>query len=89
VIKGYEQVKGIDFQETYAPVGKLTMLRYLLSLAAKLDWKIHHMDVVMAFLNPKIDSKVPMELPIGIEWLDLAVPTNACARLNKALYALT
>jgi len=88
VIKRYEQVKGIDFKETYAPVGKLTTLRYLPSLATKLDWKIHHLDVVTAFLNPKIDSEVHMELPTGIEWLDPAVPTNACVRLNKALYGL-
>ena len=26
VVKGYEQVKGVDFDETYAPVGKLTLL---------------------------------------------------------------
>jgi hypothetical protein len=88
VIKGYEQVKGIDFEETYAPVGKLTMVRYLLNLAAKFDWKIHHLDVVTAFLNPKIDSEVHMELLKGIEWLDPAVPTNACVILNKALYGL-
>jgi hypothetical protein len=34
VIKGYEQVPGVDYDETYAPVSKLSMLRYLLSLAA-------------------------------------------------------
>jgi len=88
VIKGYEHVKGIDFEETYAPVGKLTTLGYLLSLAAKLDWKIHHLDVVTAFLNPKIDSEVHMELPTGIDWLDPAASRNACVRLNKALYGL-
>jgi len=34
-IKGYEQVKGLDFNETYAPVSKLTTLRSLLSFAAQ------------------------------------------------------
>jgi hypothetical protein len=46
VIKGYEQRRGQDFDETYAPVGKLTTLRYLLGLAAKQRWSINHMDVV-------------------------------------------
>jgi len=34
VVKGYEQVKGVDFDETYASVGKLTTLRYLLCFMA-------------------------------------------------------
>jgi hypothetical protein len=34
VIKGYEQVQGIDFGETYAPVSKLSTLRLLLAMSA-------------------------------------------------------
>jgi len=34
VIKGYEQVEGVDFEETYAPVSKLPTLHYLMSCAA-------------------------------------------------------
>jgi len=28
VVKGYEQVKGVDFDETYVPVGMLTTICY-------------------------------------------------------------
>jgi hypothetical protein len=63
VIRGFEQVAGIDFDETYAPVGKLTTLRYMLCQAALKGWKIDHLDVVTAFLNPKIDYDVYMKLP--------------------------
>jgi hypothetical protein len=49
VIKGYEQT---DYGETYAPVGKLTTFRILISLAAREGWIIDHLDVVTAFLNP-------------------------------------
>jgi hypothetical protein len=45
VIQGYEQVKGIDFNETYAPVSKLLTLHMLLAIAAQRSWKIDHMDV--------------------------------------------
>ncbi|EFX71034.1 hypothetical protein DAPPUDRAFT_256340 [Daphnia pulex] len=38
VAKGYSQVEGIEFQETYAPVVKYTSLRILLSYAAIHDW---------------------------------------------------
>ena len=68
VIKGYKQIQGVDYDETYAPVGKLATLRYLLSFAAQNKWKIDHLDVVTAFLNPEVDKEVHMELPDGIEW---------------------
>jgi hypothetical protein len=65
VIRGFEQVEGIDFNETYAPVGKLTTLRYMLSKAALHGWQIDHLDVVTAFLKPALDtsSDVYMQLP--------------------------
>jgi len=71
VIKGYEQIHGVDFDETYAPVGKLITLWYLLSFAAQNSYKIDHLDVVTAFLNPEIDTEVYMQLPEDIEWLDV------------------
>jgi hypothetical protein len=53
VIKGYEQT---DFGETYAPGGKLTTFRYLISLVGRCGWNIDHLDVVTAFLNPEVDD---------------------------------
>jgi hypothetical protein len=35
VIKGYEQVQGVDFEEIYAPVSKISTLRYLMACAAQ------------------------------------------------------
>ena len=55
VIKGYEQKEGIDYDETYAPVSKMATFRLLLALSAQHGWNVNHMDVVTAFLNPKID----------------------------------
>jgi hypothetical protein len=63
VIKGYEQM---DYGETYTPIGKLTTFRFLIILAARYNWKIDHLDVVMAFLNPNVDDDTLfMELPEG------------------------
>jgi len=63
VIMGYEQT---DFGETYAPVGKLTMFRYLISLIGRYGWNMDHLDVVTAFLNPEIDDDdIYMTLPVG------------------------
>jgi hypothetical protein len=46
----------MDYGETYAPVGKLTSFRLLISLAARNIWKINHLDVVTASLNPDVDD---------------------------------
>ena len=51
VIKGYMES---DWGETYAPVGKLASFRYLAGLAAGLGLAIDYMDVVTAFLNPRL-----------------------------------
>ena len=70
VVKGYEKELGVDFDETWAPVAKLTSLRMVLALAAKYGLMLHHMDVTTAFLNPRIESLVVMDLPPGTDWLD-------------------
>lgn len=93
VIQGFQQVPGVDFNETYAPVSKLTTLRLLLSLAAQYNWTIDHMDVVTAFLNPKIDREhIYMTLPLGMDWIDPKATTETTTRmivkLLKALYGL-
>ena len=87
VVKGYEQVKGVDFDEIYTPVGKLTTFRYLLCFMAYNSWNSDHLDVVTAFLNPEIDKVVFAELPEGIDRLSES-PRTGFLCLNKALYGL-
>jgi hypothetical protein len=87
VIRGFEQIDGSS--DTYAPVGKLTTLRYMLALAAQHNWHNQHLDVVTAFLHPEVDEDVYMKLPAGVEWLD-PVLSRTCnwVKLKKALYGL-
>jgi hypothetical protein len=49
--KGYTQVEGLDFGETYAPVARLESIHILLAYATHHDFKLHQMDVKSAFLN--------------------------------------
>ena len=89
VIKGYAQKEGIDYDETYAPVSKITTFRLLLALVAQHGWNVDHMDVVTAFLNPKIDrDNIQMATPPGIEWLEPYMPRESILVLRKALYGL-
>jgi len=84
VIKGYEQKEGIDYDETYAPVSKMATFRLLLALAAQHDWNVDHMDVVTAFLNPKIDrDNIHMSLPHGIDWLETTGPETTGSEITE------
>ena len=91
VIKGYEQKEGIDYDETYVPVLKMATFRLVLALATQYGWNVDHMDVVTAFLNPKIDrDNIYREMPLGIDWLTStgSVSTGSALVLRKDLYGL-
>jgi hypothetical protein len=66
VAKGYAQVAGLDFEETFAPVARLESIRILLAYAAHHYFKLFQMDVKSAFLNGPIKEKVYVEQPPGL-----------------------
>lgn len=82
VIKGFKQIKGIDYNEVFAPVVRYTSIRYLIGLAAKYGLKIHQMDAVTAFLQGDIDEEIYMSFPPGYE------NENKVCKLNKSIYGL-
>jgi hypothetical protein len=85
VAKGYSQVEGLDFDETYAPVVRLESIRILLSYATYHGFKLYQMDVKSAFLNGPIKEEVYVEQPPSFE--DSEYP-NHVYKLSKVLYGL-
>ncbi|GJV09682.1 retrovirus-related pol polyprotein from transposon TNT 1-94 [Tanacetum coccineum] len=85
VAKGYNQQKGIDYDETYAPVARLESIRILLAYACALDFKLFQMNVKSAFLNGFINEEVYVAQPSG--FIDFEKP-NHVYKLKKALYGL-
>ena len=67
VAKGYSQVQGVDYTETFAPTARFTSIRVLMQTAVQEDLLVHQMDVKSAYLNAPIDCNVYMQQPEGYE----------------------
>ncbi|WOH04396.1 hypothetical protein DCAR_0623805 [Daucus carota subsp. sativus] len=85
VARGFSQQYGIDYDETFSPVAKLTTIRVLLALAASNNWKLWQMDVKNAFLHGELDRVIYMEQPRGFESKERS---DYVCKLRKALYGL-
>jgi hypothetical protein len=85
VARGYTQVEGLDFGETYAPVARLEAIRILLAYACVHNIKLYQMDVKSTFLNGYINEEVYIEQPSCFK--DDEKPDHVY-KLTKALYGL-
>ena len=83
--KGYTQVQGIDYEETFSPVARYESIRYLLAHAALLDWEIEAMDVKLAYLHGVLNEEIYMEQPEG--FIAQGEENKVC-RLVRSLYGL-
>jgi hypothetical protein len=85
VARGFSQVEGIDYEETFAPVARYTSIRTIIALAASMGWKLHQMDVKTTLINDEIEEEVYIEQPEG--FVIHNEKSHVC-RLKKALYGL-
>ncbi|GJR88312.1 retrovirus-related pol polyprotein from transposon TNT 1-94 [Tanacetum coccineum] len=77
--------KGIDFEESFAPVASLEAIRIFLAFAAHMNMVVYQMDVKTAFLNDNLREEVYVSKPDG--FMDKDNP-NHVYKLKKALYGL-
>ena len=83
--KGFSQIEGIDYTDTFAPVARLESVWTVLSITASLDWEIHQFDVKTAFLHGDLIEDIYMEQPKGRK--EKGKETWVC-KLQKSLYGL-
>jgi hypothetical protein len=84
VARGFSQVPGTDFDDTYAPTLQFKTLLCLLGMIAHLDMEAEATDVGSAYLESKIDKVIFMVLPKDL-WEN---GERRTVRLLKALYGL-
>jgi hypothetical protein len=75
----------VDYDDAFAPVAQMELVRVLLALAAQEGWRVHHMDVKSAFLYGDHKEEVYVQQPPGYI---VAREKGKVYRLRKALYGL-
>ena len=85
VAKGFTQVYGIDFKETFSPVARFETIHILLALAALEDWDIESLDVKTVYLYGELGEEIYMDQPGG--YIKKGQEKKVC-RLLKSLYGL-
>ena len=85
VVKGYAQKEGIDFNEIFSPVVRLTTIRVVLAMCAALDLHLEQLDVKTAFLHGELEEEIYMLQPEGFKEQG---KENLVCRLTKSLYGL-
>jgi len=61
VTKGYAQTYGIDYEETYSLVAKMTIVKIIIALVIAKRWSLHQMDVDNVFFHGNLQEEVYME----------------------------
>ena len=81
----FSQKYGLDYEETFSPVTKITIVRVLLTLVASKSWRLWQMVVKNAFLHGELDREIYMEQQKGFK---SKIDSNYVCKLKKALYGL-
>jgi hypothetical protein len=64
-VNGKEQIQGIHYEETYAPVVGWATIRFFMTLAIINNWHTKQLDFVLAFPQADIERELYMKLPTG------------------------
>jgi hypothetical protein len=85
VAHGFSQVKGLDFEETFAHVAHLEAIRILLAFTAYKGFKLYQMNVKSAFLNGVIQEEVFVRQPQVSRTPNIIIECTSFQRLCMGL----
>ena len=83
VAKGFSQVQGVEYHETFAPVAKMDSIRLVLAIAASKHCEVHHTDVKSDFIHGDQKEEIYMKHPKGY-----TSDPSLVFKLHKSLYGL-
>ena len=85
VAKGYTQVYGSDYGDTFSHVAKIASVCLLLFMAAMCSWPLYQLDIKNVFLHGDLAKEVYMEQPPGFV---AQGESGLVCRLRRSLYGL-
>ncbi|GJT87962.1 putative reverse transcriptase domain-containing protein [Tanacetum coccineum] len=86
VVKGFQQKQGIDYNEIFSLVVKMTTIKLVLSTIAVENLHLEQLDVKTAFLYGHLDEDIYMTQPEGFQ--SARKEENLVCKLKKSLYGL-
>ena len=61
VARGFSQIEGVDYDETFSPMARYTSIRSIIAITSAMGWKLYQIDVKTSFLNGIIEKEVYIE----------------------------
>ena len=91
VAKGFADKNRYDLSEVYSPVARLDDVRFIVSVANKMNLNLYQLDVTTAFLNGVLEKDVYIHIPEG--WDEFTnsrqkLSQSHVCKLEKAIYGL-
>jgi len=86
VAKGYTQIFGLDYGDTFSPVAKMASVRLFIAMVTLQRWPLYQLDIKNAFLNGDLEEEIYMEQPPG--FVAQAESSGLVCHLRKSLYGL-
>ncbi len=87
VAKGYSQIEGVDYSETFSPTARMNSIRLISQISVEKELELHQMDVKAAYLNAPIDCLIYVEQPEGFA-VKNEKGEKLVLKLKKSLYGL-
>ena len=84
VALGNNQEYGVNYEETFAPIPKMTTIHTNMAIVASQNWSLHQMNMKNAFLHRDLKEDVYMCPPAGL----ISNSTSVVCKLHRSLYSL-
>ena len=85
VVKGYAPKVGVDFNEIFSPIVRLTSIRVVLAMCVIFDLHFEQLDMKTVFLHGELEEEIHMLQPKGYEENR---KENLVYKLTKSLHSL-